>query len=484
MFSKKAHLILGPNPSTQIYYSTNRIRKARQNRTLNQITETPPKFNELKDQGLKASPSMASILRYLSAVLLLVQMWHTGTVSAVQRGEMDSMLTALRSNGYSLFSNAIVTSDLSYELVDGGESSFTFFAPTDSSLFALDMINTASDYTATLRCHVIPQRLSILGLRRLRAGSTLRTLAADHDLSVERRRSIASDDVITIDGVDVVVPGLFYGRNIAVHGLRGILNCRSHGEAHQVLVQSGAPAKAEDSSVDSRSQPPVINRTHAPPSEANLTVVKDSSRLPDAHRLKSPPPSMSLSHDNSFDHSPTRNHNLTPSPSRDFSDFIDPPSAAPLSYRKVSSPTLQNDIHGGFSPAYSPAMKYLPPEVPQAFGMWTDTSPAPSFSPITELEPPEPEFSENDDPMVEILPPSPAITQDHRDRQKALLIENAELLRYIPVVSPEDLTGIMETVPESLGPSNEKIADCPATDESAHARLPRGYVYTPHITAC
>nr|GME16176.1 60S ribosomal protein L3 [Ipomoea batatas] len=442
---------------------------------------------------------MASILRYVSVALFLL-LWHTDAVSAVQRGEMDNMLTALRSNGYSLFSNAIITSDLSYELVDGGQSSFTFFAPTDSSLFALDMINTASDYTATLRCHVIPLRLSSFGLRRLRAGSKLRSLAADHDLSIDRRRSIDSGDVITIDGVDVVVPGLFYGRNVAVHGLRGILNCRSHGSAPQVVVRSESPPKSEDPSTDHRSQqsvinrshaPPseanltaVINRTHAPPSEANLTSLKNSSRSPDKHRLKRPLPSKNISDDNSFDHSPTGNHKLTSSPSRDLSDFIDPPSAAPLSYRKVSSTTLQNYFHGGFSPTYSPAMEYLPPEVAQTFSMWTDTSHAPSFSPGTELEPPEPEFSENDDPMVDVIfPPSPATTQDHRYRQKALLVENAELHRYIPVVSPEDLTGIMETVPKSLGPSDAKIADCPAADESAHARLPRGYIYTSHITA-
>ncbi|VFQ95555.1 unnamed protein product [Cuscuta campestris] len=166
-------------------------------------------------------PMASSTSGFIAAVLLIVILNQSDAVSAVQRREMDSMLTALRSNGYGLFNNAIVTSDLSYDLVDGGEAAFTVFAPTDSSLFALDMVNSVFDYTATLRCHVVPQRLSVRGLNRLRPGSSLRTLAVDHDVRVESRRSTPSGDVISVDGVDVVAPGLFYARNIAVHGLKG-----------------------------------------------------------------------------------------------------------------------------------------------------------------------------------------------------------------------------------------------------------------------
>ncbi|VFQ91175.1 unnamed protein product [Cuscuta campestris] len=131
----------------------------------------------------------SSTSRFIADVLLIVILNQSDSVSAVQTREMDSILTALRSNGYGLFSNAIITSDLWYDLVDGREAALAVFAPTDSSLFALDMVNSAFNYTATLRCHVVPHRLSVRGLNRIRPDSSLRTLAADHDLRVESRRS-------------------------------------------------------------------------------------------------------------------------------------------------------------------------------------------------------------------------------------------------------------------------------------------------------
>ncbi|CAH9082064.1 unnamed protein product [Cuscuta europaea] len=396
---------------------------------------------------------MATTFRCFAAVILTVIMCQFNTISAVQRGEMDSMLTALRSNGYGLFSNAIVTSDLSYDLVDGGDAAFTVFAPTDSSLFALDMVNSASDYTATLRCHVVPQRLSILGLSRLRPGSSLRTLAADHDLRVESRQSLPSGNIISVNGVDVVMPGMFYARNIAVHGLRGILNCRSRGSAHEVLVrQPESP---------SRSAPPVVARTGAPSLEANLTI--DHSNSTDSNRIKRLPKSRNFSDDNSsFVHSPIGNYKVAPSPSIKFSDYIDPPSAAPIS---STIPHHTNDI---FSPSYSPAtIIYFPPDVQQAFGtLSTDTPTAPYFSPVTGIDPPEPEFSENDDPPS-LFSPSPA-TMLNRGIKKASIVEIPDVFRKIPVIS---LDHSPETT-EGLGPSDEKTAaDCPASEESAHVKF-------------
>ncbi|VFQ76614.1 unnamed protein product [Cuscuta campestris] len=47
---------------------------------------------------------------------------------------MDSMLTALRRNGSGLLNNAIFTSDLSNDLVDGGETVLSVFFLIDSSL--------------------------------------------------------------------------------------------------------------------------------------------------------------------------------------------------------------------------------------------------------------------------------------------------------------------------------------------------------------
>ncbi|VFQ76327.1 unnamed protein product [Cuscuta campestris] len=410
---------------------------------------------------------------FIAAVLFIVILNQSDAVSAVQRREMDSMLTALRSNGYGLFSNAIVTSDLSYDLVDGGEAAFTVFAPTDSSLFALDMVNSASDYTATLRCHVVPQRLSVRGLNRLRPGSSLRTLAADHDLRVESRRSTPSGDVISVDGVDVVAPGLFYARNIAVHGLKGILNCRSRRAHDDVLVRQPA--------TPSRSEPPAVTQTESP-SESNLTIAKSNS--PVSHRFKKAPQSTNFSVDNSsMDVNPSgESFNLTPSPSIDLSNFIDPPSAAaPIDYDMAATfpPALQKHGSDSIAPSYSPpTMMYFPPEVQQAFGAWTDTSTAPYFSPVTEFEPPVPEFSENDDPTL--FPPSPAITlQVNRGRRKkAFTFENGEVLRYMPLISPDDISESEGNGWESFGPSDENTADCPASDEPAQAKFTGGDLYT------
>ncbi|KAF6163696.1 hypothetical protein GIB67_036156 [Kingdonia uniflora] len=141
------------------------------------------------------------------------------------------MLTTLRIKGYNLFGNAITTSDIHYEILAG--TSFTFFAPTDSSLFALDMTATASDYVLTLRYHVLPRRFSITDLRSNSSsnGSEIPTIAANRDLYVTVERSSEGGDVVSVNGVDVVLPGLFYGRNVAVHGLSGILDVvKSNGE--------------------------------------------------------------------------------------------------------------------------------------------------------------------------------------------------------------------------------------------------------------
>ncbi|VFQ84017.1 unnamed protein product [Cuscuta campestris] len=102
------------------------------------------------------------------------------------------------------------------------------------------MVNSAFDYAAILRCHVIPQRLSVRGLNRLCSESSLCTLAADHDLRVESRCSTPSGDVISVDGVVVVALGLFYARNIAAHGLKGILNCRSRRATHDDVTGAAA----------------------------------------------------------------------------------------------------------------------------------------------------------------------------------------------------------------------------------------------------
>lgn len=85
----------------------------------------------------------------------------------------------------------------------------------------------ASNYVSALRYHVVPRRMSITDLLSLPPPANIvPTLASGQDIVVEQRRS--SRSLITVGGVDIVVPGMFYGRDIAVHGLGGILEYRSH----------------------------------------------------------------------------------------------------------------------------------------------------------------------------------------------------------------------------------------------------------------
>ncbi|TKY71304.1 Fasciclin arabinogalactan protein 19 [Spatholobus suberectus] len=169
-------------------------------------------------------------------------------VRCVPSRELDSMLDAVRARGYDLFCNAIVTSDLQIELLShqsDANHSFTFFAPTDASLFALDMTQTASSYTDTLRFHVVPRRLSLAQLRLLPDGHTLPTLLPQRRLQLTRRTPSAA---VAVGGVDVAFPGLFYGRNVAVHGLAGILSLRSNNSPSP----SPAPVVPPIRSVDRR----------------------------------------------------------------------------------------------------------------------------------------------------------------------------------------------------------------------------------------
>lgn len=168
---------------------------------------------------------MRSTLLWAVVVLLV----NAVTVRCIPFRELDSMFDTLRTRGYDLFCNAIVTSDLQVDLLsidDANDThSFTFFAPTDASLFALDMTQTASSYTDTLRYHIIPRRLSLAELRLLPDGYMLPTLLSTRRLRVTRR---PHSSVTTVGGVDVAFHGLFYGRHVAVHGLAGILSLRSN----------------------------------------------------------------------------------------------------------------------------------------------------------------------------------------------------------------------------------------------------------------
>ncbi|KAF8404442.1 hypothetical protein HHK36_009327 [Tetracentron sinense] len=188
---------------------------------------------------------MASIYRFSVKLLTITFIFLLSlpyAVNGIPEQELQAMLSVLRAKGYNLFGNAITTSDIHYEILAG--ASFTFFAPTDSALFALDMTATASDYIQTLRYHVALRRFSVANFRFLPSDSSLRTLLPRHDIHVSRRRSPESL-IITVDGVDVVFPGLYYGRDIAVHGLGGILSLRSP------IGTSQTPPPANLSSIES-----------------------------------------------------------------------------------------------------------------------------------------------------------------------------------------------------------------------------------------
>ncbi|KAL2513814.1 uncharacterized protein Fot_27785 [Forsythia ovata] len=242
----------------------------------------------------------SSFRHHFNPILLLFL--AAAVSNGIEEDELESMLTVLRVRGYALFSNAIATSDVIYEIFNSN-SSFTIFAPTDSNLFATDMINTASDYTSVLRCHVVPLRLTLSEIRHLNSGYGLDTLAKNHAIRVESRSLISDNDVINLDGVEMVLPGLFYSRDIAVHGLGGILNCLISG------FGSG-----QDSSAPS--EPPILG-----PNSSN-----------------------------------------SPATLTNFTGFLEPPISGWLDNNTIESPVPEPAVLSEYSPENSPNIAYFPPE--------------------------------------------------------------------------------------------------------------------------
>lgn len=183
---------------------------------------------------------MASSGRSVSVFLTLFPIAFLSLSPAtkgVSEIEFESMLSVLRIRGYGLFANAITTSDLRYDILSG--DSFTFFAPTDAALFALDMTATAFDYIKTLRYHVVTQRYSLSDLRWIRSGASLRTLVPHLSVTISRRIS-PEWNVIFVDGIGIAFPGLYYGLDVAVHGLAGILTLQEVPPANNTII-SPAP---------------------------------------------------------------------------------------------------------------------------------------------------------------------------------------------------------------------------------------------------
>ncbi|KAL0282577.1 UNVERIFIED_CONTAM: hypothetical protein Sangu_2939100 [Sesamum angustifolium] len=169
------------------------------------------------------SPSPPSTLFLL--VLLITTAYATTTFR-----ELETMLEALRNHGYTLFTNAITTSDIQYQLLSttGTDSPFTLFAPKDSPLRALCMDSDAPAYVSTLRYHVVSHhRHTFTDLQNL-SSPFLNTLLPHYSVLIGK---IQDSDALSgnatfglmVDGVRLSDPDLFLGPRISVQGIDGIL---------------------------------------------------------------------------------------------------------------------------------------------------------------------------------------------------------------------------------------------------------------------
>ncbi|KAK1440319.1 hypothetical protein QVD17_06144 [Tagetes erecta] len=198
-----------------------------------------------------AATSGITTIIIVPIIILLIAILNPVIVTSVRESELTVMFGVLRARGYHLFANAIATSDVHYDLKSDGN--FTLLAPINSALFALDMIMPATNYVTALRYHVLPRRMSMIDLLNLPPSeNSVPTLVPGRDIHVEQRRSVRS--LITIGGVDIVVPGMFYGRDMAVHGLGGILEYRHHTRSSPANLSGNFTSP-------NRSSPPIYNIT-------------------------------------------------------------------------------------------------------------------------------------------------------------------------------------------------------------------------------
>ncbi|MFQ6655957.1 hypothetical protein Gotur_026269 [Gossypium turneri] len=162
-------------------------------------------------------------------IVILLLLTTVSTADLTSK-ELDAAIVALQSRGYTLFPNAISTSDLQVRLLSSQNSSiFTLFAPPDSLLFSLDLLSSARLYTFSLFLHVSPHFLSSSDLLALPRPAFIDTLLPNRRLFVEHAMSTRNGTAlltVSVDGVVVSVPDLFLGSNIVVHGLDGILVAR------------------------------------------------------------------------------------------------------------------------------------------------------------------------------------------------------------------------------------------------------------------
>ncbi|KAG9444231.1 hypothetical protein H6P81_015571 [Aristolochia fimbriata] len=162
-------------------------------------------------------------LRLILSIFVFLSILNAA--SGIPEEELDAMLLALRAKGYHLFSNAVLISDLRLQILGG--SYFTIFAPSDGALFDLDSSVDAFDYGSIFHYHVVPRRFTYAALRALPSDSILPTLLPGYNVKIDgplRDGWGWESYVLTVNGANVFFPGIFYGPNVAVHGLDGIFN--------------------------------------------------------------------------------------------------------------------------------------------------------------------------------------------------------------------------------------------------------------------
>ncbi|KAL3637473.1 hypothetical protein CASFOL_018641 [Castilleja foliolosa] len=250
-----------------------------------------------------SSPSPQSSIILLALLLILLSTTKTTaagiTIPASPLQELETMLQVLRNRGYTLFTNAIATSDVQYQLTTSSAAEetptppFTLFAPVDELLFALDMSADAEAYVSTLKYHVIPNRLHTFTDLRNLSFPFLETLLPHYSVLIGKIREGYVDTVnnatvgVMVDGVRLSEPDLFVGSRIAVHGIDGILltglNMKpqfdriENGSGH--FAPTGSPsAKTElNRNITSKRAPSPMNPTISP---ATHSIGKNPAAAP------------------------------------------------------------------------------------------------------------------------------------------------------------------------------------------------------------
>lgn len=420
-----------------------------------------------------ASNSGSSTVNLVSFLLLLL-ISVANTVKAVPAQELEWMLVAMRARGYNLFANAIATSDIHYEVVSG--SAFTFFAPINSSLFALDMTTTATDYVTALRCHVVRGRLSMSQLRRLPSGYSVTTLLPGRDVVIDR---FPANHAITVDGVRIVVPGLFYGQFIAVHGLGGILSLRSPVESrHRSSPMSHTPSYFTGNASGTQLQPspwsPQGNRQND-----NHTIASSISYPPSNstgnHAFGVRLPSSPVSRPSNF----TGNHAFR-------NHVPPPPPPSPQGNRQIDNATVSSSVsHPQSNFTGNHTSRNAPPPSPLLHGndeIYNHTvvpDPAnegglsPAISPVLGIS----------------AAPEPASVSTQKTHPKPSHGSSLLLSEYSSPYEEPSLAGeffhstwAMIHAPEDYRPLDEHNFDCPLTDNKPgsvdHSKINHGYLYT------